>query len=169
MGFQVVDGIASRFNIKLKKVFFHPYQIGKAEVNNQQLYLVKPLTYMNRSGAILGHLLKRVKGVVDELVIVCDNLDLPPGGCRLKLKGSSGGQRGLASVTEALGSSQFKRLFIGVGRPSSGISVIDHVLGNPSGEERSLVLQSVQAAIDGLLLLLESPPDQVMGKINKRK
>ena len=123
---------------------------------------------MNRSGEILGGLLRHTKGDLRDLVVVCDTLDLPPGSCRLKTRGSSAGHRGLESIIRYAGSHEFLRLYIGIGRPASKREVIDHVLGEPSPEEQSLIDRSFQKAERGVLDLLVNPPERVMNDLNER-
>jgi len=77
---------------------------------DNSIFLVKPLTYMNRSGAILNSVLKITQGSIEDIVVICDNLDLPPGSSRLKTKGSSGGQKGLASIIATINTEEFKRI-----------------------------------------------------------
>ena len=124
---------------------------------------------MNRSGKILHGVLKLGKGNLSDLVVVCDTLDLPPGSCRLKMRGSSAGHRGLESIIRHAGSSDFLRLYIGIGRPASKNGIIDHVLGEPSEEDRNLINRSFRKAERGVLELLVSPPEKVMNYLNERE
>jgi PTH1 family peptidyl-tRNA hydrolase len=111
--------------------------------------------------------MKYAKGTPQDLVIVCDTLDLPPGSCRLKTKGTSTGHRGLESVIRYLGTNEFVRLYIGIGRPSSKNEVIAHVLGEPSPHEQILINRAFERAEVGLLDLLEKTPEQVMNVLNE--
>jgi len=123
---------------------------------------------MNRSGIILNALTKSTKCGIDNLVIVSDNLDLPPGTCRFKVKGSSGGQKGLESIITNLGTENFKRIYIGIGRPPAGASVIEHVLSDPGSEALASINKSIEMAAEGILLLLKESPEKVMAFINKK-
>ena len=146
--------------------------------HDREFFLAKPLTYMNRSGEILGGLLRYAKGDLRDLVVVCDTLDLPPGSCRLKTRGSSAGHRGLESIIRSSGSHEFLRLYIGIGRPAirrpasgrpaSKSEVIDHVLGEFSPVEQSLIDRSFQKAERGVLDLLLNPPERVMNNLKER-
>ncbi|MBN2535606.1 MAG: aminoacyl-tRNA hydrolase [Spirochaetales bacterium] len=164
-GFFVVDLLAEKLSIKLTKPFFYSYTKGKGVYRNKAIVLAKPLTYMNRSGLAIPGILHYAKADTSELLVVCDNLDLEPGICRLKTKGSSAGHRGLASVIEYTGTGDFMRLYIGIGRPPDN-NIIEHVLSNPGGEEKQRIDLAVDKAASGILLLLEKPPLEVMNFIN---
>jgi PTH1 family peptidyl-tRNA hydrolase len=117
---------------------------------------------MNRSGAVFSSL-----PVAGELLVVCDTLDLPPGVCRLRRGGSSAGHKGLASVIEALGRSDFLRLYIGIGRPSRQAEVVDYVLGSPVGAEAEALHRGERKAAEGVLALLREDPQKVMNVLNQ--
>ena len=130
--------------------------------------LARPLTFMNRSGAVLPGLLRRAPAGVHELLIVCDNLDLPTGAVRLKRSGKARSHNGLASVMDALGTGEFLRLYIGIGRPADGTSVVDHVLGLPGEEEAAVLHSAVELAAGAVESLLTNPVDTVMNSLNRR-
>lgn len=113
-------------------------------VGDDRLVLVKPLTFMNRSGDVLPDLMARYGVGADDLLVVFDQMDLVPGRTRIKPKGGHAGHNGLRSIEAALGSDGYHRLAVGVGRPASEASVIDHVLGEPSETDRA----SIDAALD---------------------
>ena len=168
VGFRFIDRIAERLAVTLKKPLFRKFLMARGFYHDRELFLAKPLTYMNRSGEILGGLLRYAKGDLRDLVVVCDTLDLPPGSCRLKTRGSSAGHRGLESIIRSSGSHEFLRLYIGIGRPASKSEVIDHVLGEFSPVEQSLIDRSFQKAERGVLDLLLNPPERVMNNLNER-
>lgn len=168
VGFKVIDEVSRLLSIQLKKPLFKPFALGRGEVKGEKVFLAKPLTYMNKSGSIILPLLDATKEPVDKLIVVCDNLDLPPGVCRLKRGGSSAGQRGLNSILQALGTDQFIRLFIGIGRPEKQEEVVEYVLGNPMGEEAATINQACLRGAQGIVRLLETNLEQVMNEINRR-
>ena len=132
------------------------------------MVLVKPLMYMNRSGEILSNVLSWARSSLDDMVIVCDNLDLPPGICRLKQGGSSAGQRGLSSIISFAGSSCFMRMYIGIGRPDEQESVVSYVLGAPEGDDAARISGAIDRASDSILMLLHHSPGEVMSLINRK-
>ncbi len=164
----VVDRVADELGCRFRKPIFRQYLLARAALGGEPLYLVKPLTYMNRSGEVLDQLLSKSRCDLEELVVVCDNLDLPVGSCRMKSRGSSAGHNGLASIIKHAGSSEFKRLYVGIGRPNRG-SVVDHVLGIPSDSEWRKLSDALGAAANGILSLSERPVEQVMNDLNRRQ
>ena len=130
--------------------------------------LVKPLTYMNRSGEIFPGLWSRVERNLDRLLVICDTLDLPAGQCRLRRKGSSAGHKGLVSIIARLGRADFLRLYVGIGRPSGRQEVVDFVLGPPAGPEAEDLERGVRRAADGVLALLREEPEKVMNALNQK-
>jgi PTH1 family peptidyl-tRNA hydrolase len=131
--------------------------------------LAKPLTYMNRSGAVLPALLRLAGN--DRLLVICDSLDLPPGSCRLKRRGSlsGAGHKGLASIISVLGHGDFMRLYIGVGHPGSREEVVSYVLGEPGEQEIPLLAAAEKQAAAAALRLLTVAPEGVMHAINRKQ
>ncbi len=162
-----LDLLSKRLGVPLRKALFRRYVAGTGREGGVKVVLAKPLTFMNNSGDVFDALVRLSGASSTEIVVVCDNLDLPPGACRLKLRGSSAGQRGLQSIIERAGTDEIARLFIGIGRPAAG-SVIDHVLGTPPPEEAGLLASAVARAAEAVVKLLTTPPDQVMNEINRR-
>lgn len=168
-GFRTVDILAKKLNVRLKKPFFHNCLIGKGIFRGSELYLVKPLTFMNRSGEIMPAVLKMTGAALDQVLVVCDTLDLSPGVCRLKRRGASAGHKGLSSIITRLGTGAFMRLYIGVGRPADREGIIDYVLREPGPEEGRLIGEALQIAAVSILKLLLEEPEVVMNVLNKRK
>jgi PTH1 family peptidyl-tRNA hydrolase len=123
---------------------------------------------MNRSGEIFPAAWRGEHGGLGSLLVVCDTLDLPPGQCRLRRKGSSAGHKGLASLIEHLGHSDFMRLYIGIGRPAGGQeAVVEHVLSRAQGEEAKLIERAAATAAAAILRLAEEEPEKVMNALNQ--
>ena len=162
-----VDRLSDKFAVSLRKPFLRSYQLARVEVEGQRLFLAKPLTFMNRSGEVIVDLLQRAKIPVESLVVVCDNLDLPVGVCRLKRSGGSAGHHGLESIIAHLGDPSFLRLHIGIGRPLDR-DVIAHVLGDPSDEERVLYSAAVDRAARGVMTLLTRSLNEARNELNQR-
>lgn len=169
MGFWVVDHLRDILNVRMKKPTFRAYQIGKGRFEDQTVFLAKPLTYMNRSGEVVRPLLTYTNLPLSSLLVVCDTLDLPPGRIRLRMKGSSAGHNGLKSIISAAGTGDFMRLYIGIGRPRGGMSVVNYVLGRPSSEEQPLLEGAVIRAGKAVLGMLGNGPEVVMNEINRKE
>jgi PTH1 family peptidyl-tRNA hydrolase len=133
------------------------------------LYLIKPLTYMNDSGRAVRDAMRETGGDAAQLMVICDSLDLSPGNLRFKLKGSSAGQKGLESVIRAIGTQDFMRIWIGIGRPDRKGKVVGHVLSAPPKEEEDLIDAAVQRAALAVIGLLADGPEKVMNEVNKRE
>ncbi|MFZ5898954.1 MAG: aminoacyl-tRNA hydrolase, partial [Bacillota bacterium] len=142
MGFMVVDQLACILNIRVstRQCFS---LTGEARRGNAALVLAKPQTFMNLSGRAAAALLDRFGLFTSEMLVVCDDMDLPFGRLRLKAKGGSGGHRGMQSIIESLGTDQFPRLRVGIGR---GEDVVDYVLGRFSEEEQAVLAEVIDAA-----------------------
>ena len=139
VGFMMTELLTEQLVLSLRKPLFRSYEYGQNSSGHNTLHIVKPLTYMNRSGEILPAIMKKNRVEPSGLIVVTDNMDLPIGRIRMKPGGSSAGHNGLKSVMTHVGSSDFYRLYIGIGRPAEGESVVDHVLGNFTEEQMSIL------------------------------
>jgi len=124
---------------------------------------------MNRSGTVIPSLLRASGATIDDLLVVCDNMDLQPGVVRLKRKGSSRSHNGLASIMDSLGTGNFARLYIGVGRPADASSVVDHVLAVPDEDEAPRYESAIREAAEAVTMLTGEAIDRVMNRVNLRQ
>ena len=156
IGFEVVDRISKTWNLPLKEErrFQGEYGAGLGPTR-QKVYLLKPLTFMNRSGQSMRAALDWLKLEPSQVLVIYDDMDLPVGRLRLRLSGSAGGHNGMKSAISHLGTQEFPRLRIGIGagnRAGDGDNaVIGHVLGNFSKAERT----TMDAVVDTALRALE--------------
>jgi peptidyl-tRNA hydrolase, PTH1 family len=158
--------LAAEQGLVFKKPLFRPLlKISNVE---HTLTLVKPLTYMNNSGVVLPGLLRRHKLGTENLVVVCDNLDLPAGMCRLKRGKGDAGHNGLKSIISCVGSADFLRLYIGVGHPGRRDQIVDWVLGKPDEEDFVKIDEAASTAATALSRLLTHPVEQVMNELNRK-
>jgi PTH1 family peptidyl-tRNA hydrolase len=165
-GFMALDELCAQAAISLKKPWLRAYSLGEGFYGGRRIAAAKPLTFMNRSGEVLPRILLRLSFGAENLLVFCDTMDLPPGALRLKTKGSSAGHGGLKSVIGVLGTENFMRIYIGVGRPGAGSDVISHVLGTPEDGAAALIAQAAGRAARAALRLLEISPEGVMNEIN---
>ena len=140
-GFMTVEKLAAREDLHLRKRCLLSYKAAR----KGSLTLVEPLTYMNSSGRIFPRL---VKGE-DTVVVIVDNMDLPLGRIRIRQGGGDAGHNGLKSIISHIGK-DFLRVYIGIGRPGDGVSVIDHVLSDFSEEEMALLDSATSRAVDAI-------------------
>ena len=160
-GFWLVDNLANSLpGTRLQRDSRYNAMLAKTSIAGKEVWLLEPLTFMNRSGQSVGALARFFKIAADEVLVVHDELDLMPGIARLKKGGSAGGHNGLKDITAALGTQDYWRLRLGIGHPRSlslQQQVADFVLHRPRREDQELIEQ----AIDKSLLVM---PQIVDGK-----
>ena len=164
-GFWCIDLLSKQHDISMERRHRSAI-IGEGEIGDKRVILVKPRTYVNRSGAAISYLKARYALPTDKLLIVCDDINLLPGRLRLRRRGSAGGHNGIKSVIEAAGSQDFPRLRIGVGRPPEGRGQIEHVIGPMEPEDRETVDEAVERAADAVACLLSEGMDETMSRYN---
>ena len=169
MGFLTIDRLAEKTGFNFRKPFLSKYLIAKGVYRGIDLYLVKPLTFMNLSGSVLPGIMEKYSLEIDDLILVCDNLDLYPGVVRFKGKGGDAGHNGIKSVIEYTGTGNFKRFYIGIGRPDFAEKTVEYVLGKPDIQEFVRLGDAVETVSEGILKLLEMPAEKVMNEINRIK
>ncbi len=169
VGEQVVTLLADRHDTKLKSGRSNAL-VGEARFGDQRVVLAFPLTYMNESGQAVQALARRYK--IDEpakVVIVHDELDLPPTLVRVKVGGGLAGHNGLRSIASHLGTQDFVRVRIGVGKPPSKEHGAGHVLSKLSSRQRQLYDVAIQEAADAVELIVAENPDAAMREYNARQ
>ncbi len=161
-GFWLVDMIAAErgLSFRLEKRF--NADLCKLANAGQDLYLQKPLTFMNRSGQAVAALARYYKITPEQMLVLHDELDLPPGTNRLKQGGGHGGHNGLRDIISHLGSREFFRLRIGIGHPGDSSQVINYVLHKPSGADRSAIDTANRDTLAVLPLILQGRIDKAM-------
>lgn len=165
LGFQVVDRLAASHGIEVRRRRFDAL-VGEGLIEGQPTLLVKPQTYVNLSGSAVAPLLRWYRASLGDLLVVCDDLNLEPGKLRLRRQGSSGGHNGLQSIIECLGSEEFARLRIGIGR-SNDADAVAHVLGSLSPEEQELMDSKLAAAADAVRLWIRLGVEAAMNTVNR--
>ncbi len=124
---------------------------------------------MNASGRAFKSALRDCGIPLEGILVICDSLDLSPGNCRFRPRGSAGGHKGLESVIRHLGTDAFMRLLVGIGRPPRKEEVVEYVLGEPRGEDAGLLEAAVSKAADAVLTLATSGPERVMNELNRKE
>ena len=149
VGAMVVDELAARTTANLRS---HKARATAAEVriDAQRAVIAKPLTFMNESGGPVVGLLSFYKVLVENLIVIHDDLDIPFAEVRLKLGGGEGGHNGLRSITKSVGTRDYLRVRVGIGRPPGRIDPADYVLHDFSGAERSEVPLLISDAADAV-------------------
>jgi PTH1 family peptidyl-tRNA hydrolase len=136
-GFMVLSAFEELYPPSIIKENKH-YRLAQCRVDGSVFWLLKAFTFMNLSGSVLGEVKGKTGLGPANMLVICDNMDLPLGALRLKMGGGSAGQKGLANVISSLGSPNFARLYVGIGRPVAPISVADYVLGRFNANDEEL-------------------------------
>lgn len=148
-GFMVLDRLASSCSLRLEERKFQA-SWGACTFGGQKIFLIKPLTYMNRSGDAVSRILQYFKLSPTQMLVIHDDLDLPLGRIRLAARGGAGGHRGISSIMEHLGTADFARLKLGIGRPLHHEAVEAYVLQAPYPEQQgafeTMIIRGAEAA-----------------------
>lgn len=166
VGFWWVDQLAREEKLNFKsEVKFHGLT-ARGQVHGHEIMLLMPQTYMNNSGRSVGALAQFFKIAPAEILVVHDELDLPPGVARLKTGGGHGGHNGLKDIVAHLGTKDFWRLRIGIGHPGDRAAVSNYVLADPRREERELIEEAMQKAHIVSHLVIEGKIEAAMLKLH---
>jgi len=164
VGFMIVEQFARAHDLRFSRKRFNA-EIAEGAIGGARVMIAKPQSFMNLSGEAIGKLFKFYKVSPDELIVVYDDLDLPLGKMRLRPKGSAGGHHGMESIIAHIGTSDFARLRVGIGRPNPDAD-IDHVLGNFEGDERKLMDETFANAADAISVWVAEGINAAMNKFN---
>ncbi len=171
VGFRVVDRIALKEKIRFSKTPYYYFSFFK--INAKEVFLIKPLTYMNQSGRAVQTFLEDRALQVDDpqkIIVVHDEVDLPPGTLRIKKRGGTAGHRGLNSLVEVLNSQDFLRVRVGIGKPVCKELMVDYVLGTPSDAQEILLLERAeQKAVEATYCILREGVLRAMNIYNSKK
>ncbi len=166
-GFKVIDALADKLGIEVKQRKFGA-RFGAGEFSGKKLILLKPWTYMNRSGQSVATAAGFYKLDLNDLLVVTDDLALEPGRIRLRAKGSAGGHNGLADIIEKLGTMDFARCRLGIGPAGDEVrqNQVEYVLGEPAETQKKLLAEAVEKAKNAVLCWVELGIDAAMNKFN---
>jgi len=167
VGMWVIERAAARWSIRLSPR--GTAQRGSGRLGGKVVELAGLLDWMNVTGPPLKGLLREFELTVNELIVVHDDLDLEPGRLRIRLAGGHGGHNGIKSIIEALGTTKFVRLKIGIGRPAPGQDSADYVLEPVTKDEMAVFEPCLERAVDALECLIHRGPDVAMNQFNVRE
>lgn len=165
VGFMAIDRLCETFGIKIGKVQSKAL-IGNGLWEGRKIIVAKPQTYMNLSGDAIGSLLRYYKVPLDQMIIAHDDLDLPVGTLRLRPGGGSAGQKGVASTIEKVGTQQFPRLRIGIGRPPGQMDAAAYVLQDFSKADQELLVPTLDRAVEAIQVFILQGLDAAMNQFN---
>ncbi len=173
LGFMCISNFAKEHGIKFDKKQGQA-RTGTGEIGGETVVVARPETYMNQSGQAVSRLVKKFNISLDDLIVIHDDLDLPVGRIRIRQGGSAGGHRGIESIITGLGSKDFLRIRVGIGRPSntgSGIStsedaVIAYVLSGFTSEEKKVIERTIPEVSEAIECLITEGLGAAMNKYN---
>ncbi|WP_316367857.1 aminoacyl-tRNA hydrolase [Candidatus Thiodiazotropha sp. CDECU1] len=165
-GFWFVDRLAQQLHQPFRNESRHHGLVCKSIIAGEEIRLLKPKTYMNRSGQAVSSLANYFRIAPDEILVVHDELDLEPGQVRLKTGGGHAGHNGLRDIMSALGSRDFHRLRIGIDHPNDRNLVVNYVLGRPSKSDREAIDSAIEEAIDCLDEIVKGELQKVMNRLH---
>jgi len=163
VGFEALEELARRHPVQREESRFDAI-IAHFQINQEKVCLLKPLTYMNLSGRAVRAFVSYYKIDLQDLIVIYDDMDLPVGSLRIRSKGGTGGHRGMNSLVENLGTQDFARIRIGIGRPPG--EAVDWVLGRFSPEEKPLIQKAISRAADAVECWLNHGIDKAMNEYN---
>ncbi len=166
IGFNALDRFAEKEKMRFKKCWRFPARTGRIFKWGQDLLLVKPQTFMNRSGYAVGLFMDKEALSTSDVIVIVDDADLPCGKIRVREQGSAGGHNGLKSIIQAVGTDAFVRVRMGVGPRPSGEALVNYVLSNFLKDEEEMVNRALDQVIDVLEIIVKEGPEQAMSRFN---
>jgi peptidyl-tRNA hydrolase, PTH1 family len=168
-GFWFLDALAERLSCRLANDSRRNVESGKISIDGVAVWLMKPTTFMNRSGMAVTGALNYFKIEPEEMLVAHDDLDLPPGAARLKFDGGHGGQNGLRDIMAQLGHGRFHRLRLGIGHPGHKDQVTPWVLGRPGKVDEAAMIEAVASSLDVVPLVLAGELNAAMKQLHTAK
>ncbi|MDR2547366.1 MAG: aminoacyl-tRNA hydrolase [Lachnospiraceae bacterium] len=169
IGFDILDAFAKKHKVKIRILRFRGI-IGRGSINGTKFFLVKPLTYMNKSGECVKRIAEYYRiNEKSQLIVIADDVSLSAGTLRIRTKGSDGGQKGLKSIIESLGHNEFIRIRAGIDDKMPGTDIIGHVLGHFTKAELEKITLAKEAAVAALECIMEQGVDTAMNRYNTKK
>lgn len=168
-GFWFLDALARKHHVDLRSDKRCAGDVGELMAGNHRCRLLKPTTFMNHSGRSLAALANYYNISADQIVVVYDEIDLPPGSVKFKFQGGHGGHNGLRDIIQHLGTPDFHRVRIGVGHPGHKDQVVPYVLGRPSKSDCELIVQSIDRMLDEVPALLRGEYEALMHRLHSNR
>lgn len=165
MGFNTINKLAKKYNIEINKNKFQGLY-ETATIEGQKVVLIKPQTYMNLSGNCVKEFVDFYKVDSENVLVIYDDMDIEPGTIKIRKKGSAGGHNGMKSIIRMLGTEEFSRIRIGIGRPEHNGDEINYVIGAIPDEEIPKLEEGTENAKEAIIEILRNGIDSAMNKFN---
>lgn len=170
IGFMAVDRIVKDLDVNFTEDKNFKAEIGSDFINGEKIYFIKPTTFMNNSGIAVKALLTYYNISIKDMIIIYDDLDMKVGKIRFRQKGSAGGHNGIKSIIAHLGTQEFDRIKVGIGRPNGRMTVINHVLGKFDKNDEIMILNTLDKVDNAVNYYLQTNDFQkTMQKYNGLK
>jgi len=166
VGFRCVDALATAHGLSFERKKRSKAKVAGGSIAGQRVLLAKPQDYMNRSGGSVQGLAAFFKIPPERILVIFDDLDLPPGTLRIRPKGGSGGHRGMRDIIQKLGTQDFPRIRFGIGRPPGHLDPVDYVLQPFGADEKPHVARSIEQAVQAVETWLADGIDIAMNRYN---
>ena len=167
VGFEAIDILADKAGTTVTEKK-HKALYGKGYIGGQKVILAKPQTYMNLSGESIREIADFYKIEPENIIILCDDINLSEGQLRIRLKGSAGGHTGLKNIISHLGTQEFPRIRIGVGEKPRGMDLADYVLGRFPKEQQAVMEEAYRDAAEAACMMIEDGADAAMNHYNRK-
>ena len=166
VGFDVLDTVADKLGIPVQRLKYKALT-NTAELGGEKVLLMKPTTFMNLSGEAVEQAAAFYQIPPEHIIIISDEVALPPGKLRIRASGSAGGHNGLKNIIAHLHSDQFPRIRVGVGqKPHPDYDMADWVLGRPQGDDRKAIDEAIDRAAQAVEILIHDGPQKAMNQFN---
>ncbi|HHQ6318625.1 TPA: aminoacyl-tRNA hydrolase [Streptococcus agalactiae] len=170
IGFMAVDRIVKKLDVNFTEDKNFKAEIGSDFINGEKIYFIKPTTFMNNSGIAVKALLTYYNISIKDMIIIYDDLDMEVGKIRFRQKGSAGGHNGIKSIIAHLGTQEFDRIKVGIGRPNGRMTVINHVLGKFDKNDEIMISNTLDKVDNAVNYYLQTNDFQkIMQKYNGLK
>jgi PTH1 family peptidyl-tRNA hydrolase len=167
VGFLAVDRLAAEHHILISTKHFKTI-LGKGWIDSQEVVLIKPMTFMNRSGEAVKKALHFFRAGLEDLIVIHDDLDLSLGRLRFKVRGGDGGHLGIRSIIESIGANNFLRLKVGIGRPPRGVDPAEYVLNRFDIVEQSCLERVLDQAAEAFRVMFVEGLQTAMNRFQKK-
>lgn len=168
MGFNVINKIAEKYKIEMIKEKFQGIY-GMGQIENEKVILLKPQTYMNLSGNSIREFVNFYKIEKENVIVIYDDVDIEPGLIRIRKQGTAGSHNGMKSVVQELGTTNFPRIRVGIGKPKYENDMINHVLQKIDDSEKEIINKGIDLAFLAIIEIIKNNIDKAMNKYNKVK
>jgi len=166
IGFRVTDKLVYKYNARFKKKLFKKAREANLEISGKRTLILQPLTYVNLSGSCIRHFYKRLRLNLKDLLIICDDINLPIGKVKIRPSGSAGGHNGLASIINWLGTEEFPRLRIGIRTEEPIEDFSEYVLSEFSKDQDKIIEHVIDKAVLACESWIKNGIEVAMNKFN---